>query len=63
MEGEDRKVVRLLVADPAKVAISGNGQLALGCGRQSARRVVIEYFPKSDSKLLTVGEVATIEFQ
>jgi hypothetical protein len=63
VEGEDRKVVRLLVTDPAKVAISGNGQLALGCGRQSARRVVIEYFPKSDSKLLTVGEVATIEFQ
>ena len=61
--GDDRKTVKLLVADPAKVAIDGPGQITLGCGARKARRVVVQYFPKADARLGTVGEVAAIEFQ
>jgi hypothetical protein len=63
VEGQDKKLVRLLVADPSKIAISGAGELTLGCGVQKPRRVTIEYVPKVNSKLATAGEVATIEFQ
>jgi tetratricopeptide (TPR) repeat protein len=62
IEGDDRKSVRLLVADP-KVAIIGGGEHAFGCGAQHPRRVVVEYFPKADPRTATAGEVATIEFQ
>ncbi len=62
IEGEDRKSVRLLVADP-KVAIIGGGEHAFGCGAQKPRRVVVEYFPKPDPQTATAGVVATIEFQ
>ena len=57
------KTVKLLVPDPTQVAISGGGALALGCGAQKARPVTIEYFPKTNARLATVGEVATIQFQ
>jgi len=57
------KAVRLLVADPSKIAITGGGEKALGCGPQTARAVVIEYFPKVNTRLSTAGEVATIQFQ
>ncbi len=60
---EGGKTVRLLVPDAAQVAIMGGGVQTLQCGRQQARSVVIEYFPKPNGKLATVGEVATIEFQ
>ena len=63
IQSAEGKLVRLLIADPGKVAYSGSGEVSLGCGVQKARRVVIEYFPKPDSKLATAGEVATIEFQ
>jgi hypothetical protein len=63
VQGEDKKLVKLLVADPARIVITGGGELALGCGPQKARRVIIEYFPKSNARLATAGEVATIEFQ
>ena len=63
IQSSDGKLVRLLIADPSKVAYSGSGQVSLGCGVQKARAVVIEYFPKPDSKLATAGEVATIDFQ
>ena len=63
VQADDHKTVRLLVADPAKIAISGGGQQTLGCGRQAARAVTIEYFPKVNARLATAGEVATIEFQ
>jgi hypothetical protein len=63
IDGADRKTVRLLVADSAKVAINGPGQQALGCGTQKARRVVVLFFPKNDARLGTSGEVASIEFQ
>ncbi len=57
------KTVRLLVSDPSKVAYSGSGEVALGCGVQKPRRVTIGYVPKANPKLGTAGEVATIEFQ
>jgi hypothetical protein len=63
VEGADHKVIKLLIADPAKVAFLGAREVTLGCGVQKNRPVVIEYFPKPDSKLATAGEVASIEFQ
>ena len=63
VEGDDHKIVKLLVLDPGQIAISGAGEQSLGCGVQKARRVTIEYFPKVNARLATVGEVATIEFQ
>jgi len=64
VESDDRKIVKLLVADPTQVAIMGGGtQLNLSCGVQKLRRVKLGYFPKSNARLATQGEVATIEFQ
>ena len=63
VEGDDRKISRLLLTDPGKVGIIGGGDRTLNCGPQKARRVTIEYFPKTDSRLATAGEIATIEFQ
>ena len=63
VEGDDRKISKLLLTDPGKVAIIGGGDQTLNCGPQKARRVTIEYFPKADSRLATAGEIATVEFQ
>ncbi len=63
VESDDRKTTRLLVTDPGKIVIAGGGDQALGCGTQKPRRVTIEYFPKTNARLTTAGEVATIEFQ
>jgi hypothetical protein len=61
--GEDHKIVKLLIAEPAKVAYIGNGEVTLGCGVQKARKIAVEFFAKPNSKLATAGEVATIDFQ
>ena len=61
--GTDGKITRLLVTDPGKVVILGGGSQDLGCGPQKLRRVSLEYFPKTNARLATAGEVATIEFQ
>jgi len=63
VETDDRKPVKLLVIDPGRITIIGGGEQSLGCGPQKPRRVSVEYFPKSNPKLATAGEVATIEFQ
>jgi hypothetical protein len=63
IEDAAHKVVKLLVADPAKVVYAGNGEVSLGCGVQKARRVTVAYFPKANARLATAGEVATIDFQ
>ena len=63
IEVEPSKIIRLLVPDASQVAIHGGGEQTLSCGRQPPRRVTVEYFPKTNAKLATVGEVATIEFQ
>jgi tetratricopeptide (TPR) repeat protein len=64
LRASDGKPVQLLVSDPGKVVFSGaGGDLSLGCGVQKpARRLKIEYVPKVDAKLGTVGEAAFIEF-
>jgi tetratricopeptide (TPR) repeat protein len=63
VQSDDHKTVRLLVADPSKVSIAGRGEQTFSCGKQAPRPVSIEYIPKVDARLGTVGEVATIEFQ
>jgi tetratricopeptide (TPR) repeat protein len=60
---DEHKTVRLLIPDPAKIAIAGGGEKTLGCGAQKPRHVSVEYFPKPNSRLATAGEVATIQFQ
>ena len=61
---DDRNTVKLLISDPAQVAVmGGSGELTLKCGPQGMRRVKVEYFPRANAKLATKGEVATIEFQ
>jgi hypothetical protein len=63
MQGDDGKTVKLLVTDPSQIAITGGGELTLGCGAQHDRRVKVEFFPKANARTATTGEVATIEFQ
>lgn len=60
---EDGKTLKLLVGDPTQIVIVGKGELALGCGVQKPRRVTIEYIPKTNVRMATAGDVATIEFQ
>jgi hypothetical protein len=59
---DNGKLTRLVVRDPSKIAIVGERQQALGCGRQKPRKISVEYFPKIDARLATAGDVATIEF-
>lgn len=60
----DGKIVQLLVPDPRQIVIVGGGVKALGCGVQkSQRKVLVEYKTKTDAKLRTTGEAATIEFR
>ena len=58
-----RKITKLAVRDPSKIVIAGGGEQSLGCGKQKPRAVAIEYYPKADTKLATVGEAAVIEFR
>ena len=62
IQTENHKVVKLIVRDASQIAIVGENQEALGCGRQKPRKISVEYFPKPDAKLSTTGDVATIEF-
>jgi tetratricopeptide (TPR) repeat protein len=62
IEGDHRAVTRVVVRDPAKIAIVGAREQALGCGPQKGRPIVVEYFKKPDAKLNSAGDVATIEF-
>lgn len=63
IHGSDHKLMRLLVPDAKQVVILGGGDQALGCGAQKPRPVTVEYFPKTNARLSTAGEVATINFQ
>jgi hypothetical protein len=58
----DGKTLRLLIADPTKVFLSG-GEQSLACGAQKPRTVSIEYWAKPNARTGTAGEVATIDFQ
>jgi hypothetical protein len=63
IEGADHKTVRLLVPDPSKLVVAGASDQTLGCGTQKPRQVTVQYFPKTNARLATTGEAATIEFQ
>lgn len=63
IEQDGGKPLKLLVPDRGQIAIPGGGEQALGCGVQTPRHVVVEFFPKRNSKLATAGEVATLDFQ
>ena len=63
IEGADHKITRLLMPDPKTIVLQGGGDQSLGCGTQKARSVTVEYFPKTNARLATAGEVAIIEFQ
>ena len=57
-------IVKLHVANPKKVAITGEGEHAVACGAQKpARQMKAEYLEKKDAKLGTIGEVTNIEFR
>ena len=58
----DGKSVRLAVRDASHIAIAGEKEEALGCGRVKPRRISVEYVPRIDAKLATAGDVVTIEF-
>jgi tetratricopeptide (TPR) repeat protein len=64
VQGDDGKPVRLLIRDAGKVVVMNPaGEAAFTCGPQRPIRTVkVEYYAKSDAKLATVGEVATIEY-
>jgi hypothetical protein len=49
--------------DSSQVTITGGGEQALACGPQKNQTVVVGYFPKTDPKTGTAGDVGTIEFQ
>jgi tetratricopeptide (TPR) repeat protein len=63
MQTDDGATVKLLVPDPGKITVINGNEQSLACGGQKARRVTIEYWTKSNPRLGTAGEVATIEFQ
>jgi hypothetical protein len=59
-----RTATRLLVPDPTQVAITGGGERSFGCGVQKpARKVTVEFTPRTDAGQGTVGDAVTIEFQ
>jgi hypothetical protein len=55
--------LKLLVSNAGQISISGGGEHTLGCGPQKARRLSVEYWARSNARLGTTGEVASIEFQ
>lgn len=55
---------KLLIRDPAKIAIVGSNEETLGCGIQKPpRKATILYSPKTDAKYGTIGDVLQVEFQ
>ncbi len=57
-------MVKLHVANPKHVAITGEGEHAFTCGVQKpARQLKAEYVEKKNAKLGTAGEVSNVEFR
>lgn len=57
------KLAQYIIRDPSKVTITGRGEASFGCGPQRpARKVRVEFNPKSDAKLATIGDVVGLEF-
>jgi tetratricopeptide (TPR) repeat protein len=59
------RIVRLLIDNPQKIWIKGTGSttFTFDCGPQKPRRVAIEYEPKVEVKLGTVGLIRVLEFK
>ncbi len=57
--------IRLLMEDPEDIEIRGTdtGKFTFQCGAQKPRDVSIEYEPRVDEKLGTIGVVKMIEFE
>jgi hypothetical protein len=61
---EDKKTVLLVVRDPGQIALEGVKEATLGCGPQKPpRNVAVDYVPKPDAKLASIGDVNTIVFK
>lgn len=59
----DGKTVQLLVGDPKQIVLVGGADKALSCGAQKpTRNVRVEYKPKADARLKTIGVATSIEF-
>lgn len=58
------KLAQYVIRDPSAVTITGpGGEASFGCGPQRpARKVRIEFNPKSDAKLATIGDLVGLEF-
>jgi hypothetical protein len=57
------KALSVLVVDPSKVEMDGTGA-ELGCGvQQPVRQVSLNYKPRPDKKLGTLGDVVAIHFE
>jgi hypothetical protein len=57
------KMLTLLVADPAKIAMDGSNAV-LACGPQpKPRSISLNYKPRADRKLGTTGDVLSIHFE
>jgi hypothetical protein len=57
------KLMSLLVADPSKIEMDGTGA-ELACGaQQPVRQVSLNYKPRPDKKLGTMGDVVAIHFE
>lgn len=64
IETAPKKTLVLLIRDPGQIALTGAGELSLGCGVQRpARSVVVEYAPSRDARLGAAGDVRTVEFK
>lgn len=62
VQGEDAKVTKFVIGDPSHLAIEGSAT-TIACGPQkTARKIIVEYQPKADRKLGTIGEIRTVQF-
>ena len=55
-------VFHLVIGDRSQLSVPGSN-VSIACGPQkSPRRIIVEYAPKADRKLGTIGEVRTVQF-
>lgn len=62
IETPDKKVVKILIPDPSKIAVAGGAHASFSCGPQRPRKIAVEYTPRRDTRASTEGDAVTIEF-
>ena len=62
IQAADGKLTRLVVRDASHIEIPGEKRQTLSCGAQKPWRVTVEFAPRNDAKLATIGDVSSIEF-